>query len=191
MTDTDEIIISKIRAGDINLYTHIVDRYEAKIGRYIRRIVGTGDQSQDILQDVFIKVYININSFDVDKKFNSWIYRIAHNECVNFLKKKKSIGFSFFDLDTFLPAYNLNTDSSTKSQDLIFIEKENKEKIEKALQVLDLKYREVIVMSYFEDLDYKEISQALQIPISTVGVRIMRAKKQLQAILKDANIDTK
>ena len=191
MTDTDEIIISKIRVGDINLYTHIVDRYESKISRYVQRIVGAGDQSGDILQDVFIKVYININSFDVDKKFNSWIYRIAHNECVNFLKKKKSIGFSFFDLDTFLPAYNLNTDNSIKGQDLIFIEKENKEKIEKALQVLDLKYREVIVMSYFEDLDYKEISQALQIPISTVGVRIMRAKKQLQAILKDENSDTK
>ena len=191
MTDTDEIIISKIRVGDINLYTHIVDRYESKISRYVQRIVGAGDQSGDILQDVFIKVYININSFDVDKKFNSWIYRIAHNECVNFLKKKKSIGFSFFDLDTFLPSYNLNTDNSIKSQDLIFIEKENKEKIEKALQVLDLKYREVIVMSYFEDLDYKEISQALQIPISTVGVRIMRAKKQLQAILKDENSDTK
>ncbi len=178
----DEYIIKKIQNGDKDLYAVIIDRYNDKISRHVSRMLGAGDDATYIVQDVFIKTYINIQSFDTERKFNSWIYRIAHNECINFYKKKKPIYMSMFEFDTILPHYSNIKDPVTLS-----MEKEDKEKIAKVLSELDVKYREVIVLYYFEDLDYKEISLALSIPVSTVGVRILRARKILEKLLKNNN----
>ncbi len=178
----DEYIIKKIQSGDKDLYAVVIDRYNDKINRYVSRMTGAGDNATDIVQDVFIKAYINIQSFDTERKFNSWIYRIAHNECINHYKKKRPIYMSMFEFDTILPHFN-----NIKDPGALFVEKDDKERIEKVLDQVDMKYREVVVLYYFEDLDYKEISMALAIPISTVGVRMLRAKKILEKLLIDFN----
>jgi RNA polymerase sigma-70 factor (ECF subfamily) len=128
-----------------------------------------------VLQNVFVKVYTNLNSFDSDYKFNSWIYRIAHNESINYLKKNKKGSSSLVDIDTILPVLFAKETADSK-----YLSGESKDEIEKALKFLDSKYREIIVLSYFEDLEYKEISEVLQIPVSTVGVRLRRAKEKLK-----------
>lgn len=167
----------------IDSYSFLVERYEDKLLRYIKRFVYDQDDARDVLQDVFIKTYQNLKSFDHDYKFNSWIYRIAHNECVNYLKKNKKEGISFVDLDTVMPIL-----FAKESSDDLAISKENKAVIEKALDQLDIKYREVIVLNFFEDLSYEEISEVLRIPTSTVGVRIRRAKEKLKLYLdKNSN----
>lgn len=178
----DEYIIKQIQNGDKDLYAIIIDRYNDKISRYVSRMLGAGDEANDIVQDVFIKTYINIQRFDTERKFNSWIYKIAHNECINFYNKKKPIYMSMFEFDTMLPHYN-----NIKDPGVVYIEKEDRDRMEKILDKVDMKYREVIVLYYFEDLDYKEISLALSIPISTVGVRMLRAKKILEKLLGDFN----
>lgn len=179
MNTSDGEIIKQIQGGDNTKYADILDRYADKIERYVRRMVsGDEDVTKDIVQDTFIKAYININSFDIEKKFGPWVYRIAHNECVNYYKKKKNVHLSFFEFDTIFPG-----GSDVESQLDYVLRKENKSKIESVINQLDVKYKEVIVLNYFEDLDYKEIAIALGIPISTVGVRIMRAKKLLEKYL--------
>ena len=180
MNTSDAALIERVQKGDKFAFAQILDIYSDRIERYVRRMVGHNDVATDIVQDVFIKAYININSFDLDRKFGPWIYRIAHNECVNYFKKKKSLNLTFFQFDTILPSNN-----ELPEQVSDFINKENKSRIEKILNEIDIKYREVIVLNYFEDLDYKEISEALGIPVSTVGVRIMRAKKLLEKLLQN------
>ena len=85
---TDEEIVRITREEDKEVYTHLVRRYEDKLLRYIKRYIKNEDTSEDVLQTTFIKAYENLNGFDIKKKFSSWIYRIAHNEALNKLKKE-------------------------------------------------------------------------------------------------------
>lgn len=159
-------------------YALIVERYEDKLTRYIRKFIYDATDAEDVLQDVFIKAYQNLNSFNFDFKFNSWIYRITHNECVNYLKKNKKEGISFVDLDLVMP-----TLFAKESSDSLTLLKENQKDIEEALKKIDIKYREVLILNFFEDMSYEEISDILRIPTSTVGVRIKRAKDKLKQFL--------
>jgi len=177
---TDEEIVSLIQSGKVGLFAILINRYEIRIGRYARKFIFNNEDVKDVLQDIFIKAYTNIQSFDTKRKFSSWFYRIAHNELVNALKKKKRQTLSFFDLDTFFP-YDFSNNNIFDQK----IDKQNVEKIiDRCLDQLKPKYREPIILYYLEDLTYKEIADVMQIPISTVGIRIKRAKEIIKSILK-------
>ncbi|MEY2672004.1 MAG: hypothetical protein RL687_421 [Candidatus Parcubacteria bacterium] len=179
---TDEQIVLLVKAGDIESFRELVERYENKLKRYSRKFLFERSDTDDLVQDVFIKAYINIQSFDNSKMFSPWIYRIAHNEFVNALKKKLSTRIFSLDLDTFFPqpvARETADEFSEKEFTTSFLDKHLKE--------IDPKYREPMILYFFEDMDYKEISQVLEIPVSTVGVRIKRGKDKLKEILKANN----
>lgn len=179
----DQEIVTKILNGDKDAYGDLVSRYEQKIERYIKKFIWNIDDTRDVLQNIFIKAYTYLNSYDKDLSFSSWLYRIAHNESINFLKKHKRLGFSFGDIveiDTILP-----TLSAKEKADDNAIYRENKELLDKHLEKLDIKYREIIVLYFYEDLSYEEIADILQIPSSTVGVRLNRAKAKLKEFLKN------
>jgi RNA polymerase sigma-70 factor, ECF subfamily len=179
----DDELVALIISGEKNYYAALVTRYEDKLNRYIAKFIYDENSRLDLLQDIFLKVYQNLNSFNNDYKFNSWIYRIAHNECINSLRKKKIETTGLIDFDTILPSLFAN-----EQADDYALEKERKEEIEKVLNQLNFKYKEILVLSFFEDLNYNEISEVLHIPISTVGVRLRRAKIELKKILTKENI---
>lgn len=170
----DQEIIQMVLEGDKDSYGLIVNNYKDKLGRYINRFLSDTSDNQDVLQNTFIKAYQNLNSYNSAYSFNSWIYRIAHNESVNYLKKNKKAGISFVDFDTIAPSLF----AKEKADDLI-LDKEKKEEVENALKNLNVKYREILILNFFQDLSYEEISEILKIPISTVGTRIRRAKEML------------
>jgi RNA polymerase sigma-70 factor (ECF subfamily) len=173
---TDEEIVAKIIKGDKRLYGEILDRYEKKIYFYLRRLTGWDQLSiEDMVQDTFIKVYKNLASFDLKLKFSSWIYRIAHNVGVDFLKTQKKTA-NIDDLEEVLAS------KQTSVEDLAIAEVE-KDLLKNALKKMDWKYREVILLYYLEERSYEEISDILQIPVSTAGVLLMRAKKKLKELL--------
>ncbi|MDD2732256.1 MAG: RNA polymerase sigma factor [Candidatus Pacebacteria bacterium] len=174
----DEEIVKLVQSGKIEFFSLLVDRYENKIKRYGKNFISNKEDINDIIQEVFIKAYKNIQSFDVNRKFSSWLYRIAHNEMVNALRKKKFLPLMFFDLDILFPhsCYN-NIDNHIDQKDM-------KKMIDGCLDKLEPKYREPVALHYLEGLSYKEISDIMQIPISTVGVRIKRAKNTMKSILK-------
>lgn len=176
---TDEEIASLVQSGDIEAFGVLVKRYEDKMKRYARKFLNIAEDIEDIVQEVFIKAYVNIKSFDPKKKFSSWLYRIAHNEFVNALKKhKRRKVFSFFELDILLP-YSFVGDSNRDIE-----REEMRQMIDKCLNRLDFKYREPIILHYLEELNYKEIADVLRIPISTVGIRLKRGREKLKNILK-------
>lgn len=176
---SDEVIAREIQNGNDTLLGVIIDRYEKKLSRYIGKFTNDSDTINDLVQDVFIKSYTNIQSFDTKQKFSSWIYRIAHNESVNFLKKKKSLPFSWFSTDNLIP--------DIRSGEVIeetIMTSQTKEQIEQVLSQLPEHHREILVLYFFEELSYTEISDILRIPISSVGVKISRAKKILEPLLE-------
>jgi RNA polymerase sigma-70 factor, ECF subfamily len=172
---TDEQVAKLVQSGDVDVFAILVERFDKKMHRYARRFLFNKEDAEDLVQAVFIKSFTNIKSFDTERKFSSWIYRIAHNEFINALKKRKREPLSLFDFDTLLPhpIAKEKTDKDIK-------EVEMKELVEKCLEDLGIKYREPLVLYYLEELSYKEISEILRIPVATVGVRLRRAKKLVQ-----------
>ncbi|MDH5533835.1 MAG: RNA polymerase sigma factor [Candidatus Pacebacteria bacterium] len=173
---SDEALVELIIKDDQELFAEIVTRYQDKLERYITRLGSSKEQSQDIVQDTFIKSYKNLRSFNPKFKFSSWIYRIAHNEAVNLFKKEsKYQKFSFSDwLSEVLPSSSNVEEEVGNKIDL--------EQLKKKLDKLDLKYKEVLILYYLEEKKYAEISKILKIPTSTVGIRLKRAKKQFKKL---------
>jgi RNA polymerase sigma-70 factor (ECF subfamily) len=118
-----------------------------------------------------------MQSFDTTRVFSAWIYRIAHNEFINAIKKRGVEPLSFFDPDTLFPH-----PTTRETPESAMIQEETKQLIEKSLTKLRPKYREILVLYYLEELDYKTISDVLQIPVPTVGVRLKRAKDMLKEL---------
>ncbi len=171
---TDEELAQLTGSGDIIAFGFLVKRYERKLLRYGKRFLFNYENIEDAVQVVFIKVYQNINSFNASKKFSPWIYRIAHNHFINIIKKSKKEPMLFFDADVIFSFSNKN---NTLKEIVV---KEDKEEIEAYLQKINAKYREPIILYYFEDKNYKEIADILSIPISTVGIRLKRGREQIK-----------
>jgi len=183
MNKTDEEIALLVQKGDKEAFGVLIERYEKKIIRYGRKFLNNSADIEDLVQEVFIKTYININGFNTSKRFSPWIYRIAHNEFVNALKKKKSERLHFIDGDTVFP-HIASKERADKETD----ERELRELLDKGLDHLDNKYREPLLFFYMEGMSYKDIADILQIPVSTVGVRVNRGKTALQKIYKKLNL---
>jgi RNA polymerase sigma-70 factor (ECF subfamily) len=176
MEETDEQLASAVQGGATNSFGELVERYEAKLLRYARKFLLDPEDAQDIVQDIFIKAYENLQSFDASRRFSPWIYRIAHNEFVNALKKRESRRTVFtIDFDTLFPHLQ-----AADTADSAALERDTRETLEKHLGELDPKYREPLILYYLESMDYREIADILRIPVSTVGVRLARARAMLQ-----------
>lgn len=176
MSSSEKVIIDAVLAGDLKSFKKIVTTYQDKLIYYAQTIVGDYQQAQDVVQISFISVYKNLRSYNSKYKFSSWIYRIVHNNAVNSIKKNKSIlSLDFADwLAELIPGKtNLEEEAQTS---------QTKRMVKKCLDNLPLKYKEVLVLFYLQDTPYKDISDILKIPTSTVGTRIKRGKSLLKNI---------
>jgi RNA polymerase sigma-70 factor (ECF subfamily) len=168
-------------------YGLLVERYETKLTRYIRRLgVRTHEDQQDVLQDIFIKAYRNLNGFDTNLSFSSWIYRIAHNEAISWYRKisVRPEGHLIAESEDVLTLVT----SKEPDAEVTFDQGINAEMLNKALHAIDEKYRTVLVLRYFEHKEYEEISDILQIPVGSVGTLLHRGKKQLAAELDATHV---
>ena len=178
-TLTDEALV-KAAQKDLSLFRVIVERYEKKLKFYILRISNVSDlEAEELLQDIFLKVWKNLNGFDEGLKFSSWIYRIAHNETISTFRKKKSRGE---DLRT-----DLETELFENLPDDLDFTDEIDQKIEAnqvriILDLLPENYREVLVLRFIEDQSYEEIGDIIMKPSGTVATLISRAKAQFKEI---------
>ncbi|PLX28938.1 hypothetical protein C0581_00490 [Candidatus Parcubacteria bacterium] len=171
-TDGDLVILTLENQEN---FVHIIDRYNRQLLAYIKRISGLGyEDAEDVLQEVFVKIYYNLNGFNTKLKFSSWVYRITHNATMSELRKRKV-----------RPINYVETEDLVKIADELDISKEIEHKdlqneINNILGKLDKKYREVLVLKFLEEKDYNEISDILKKPVGTVGTLINRAKKQFK-----------
>ena len=175
---TDNELIDVVRGGQTEQYAKIIERYQGKLFAYLYRLIGNRDEAEDLLQDVFIKAYKNLRSYDSSRKFSSWIYRIAHNEAVNFIKRKSLKRFVSWE-DISSTKDKLESSSNEESADGAWIRKESIKEVDDAINKLPIKYKQVLLLRYFSDKSYDEIGEILGKPVNTVGTLINRAKKKL------------
>lgn len=173
---SDREIARLVQEGEEELFGIIIDRYEDKLIRYGWHFLNTKEDIEDIVQEVFIKIYKNIQSYNSKKKFSPWMYRIAHNEFVNKLDKKSRSPLHFFDPDEIFPHLLAREENSTDK----YAKKELAQTLKNCLKDLGPKYREAVILYYFEDLSYEEIAEIIRVPTATVGTRLRRAKKKLK-----------
>lgn len=171
---TDEQAVESIQKGKIDDYEKIVERYEGRLYGYIRNFTNQPrEEVDDLVEEVLIKAYENIQGFDVRKKFSSWIFRIAHNTSIDFFKKKKFKKESIDDREESLAA-------NEKLIEELEIDKEEKERVNKAVNGLELNYKEVVLLYFFENKSYEEIADILHTTTNNVGVLLNRAKLKLR-----------
>lgn len=184
---TDSELVEIVRNSDQERYGEIIERYQGKLFAYLFRLIGSRDEAQDILQDVFLKAYRNLQSYDTARKFSSWVYRIAHNEAVNFIKRRALKRFIPWE-DIAATKDKLEMMSFEEGADKAWLRKEIGKEVNEALDKMPFKYKQVLVLRYFSDKSYEEISEILGKPMNTVGTLISRAKQKLSEELKGQDL---
>jgi RNA polymerase sigma-70 factor (ECF subfamily) len=188
MTD-EELAGSSIKSEEAFLC--LIKRYEQPLFRYIRRITNVmEDEAEDLLQEIFIKVYRNLNGFDTTLKFSSWVYRIAHNEIISHYRKGRQSRLSIeLDADDNEVRAITGLLTDTLSAESRYLDKEKAKTVRTALEKLPSKYRNILVLRYFEELDYNEISDILEKPPGSVATLINRAKSKFKKIAKQYQLE--
>lgn len=181
---SDKELIAGIREGKKDCFDDLFSRYRNKLFFYLRHFVGGREEAEDLLQNVFVKAYEKLHTFDARRAFSSWIYRIAHNEAVNYIKRKnKKTMLSWEDIVS--TKDQLESSSPDRSPQEIWIRKEVRTEVRKALNKIPDKYREVLILRFYLDHSYEEIADIIGRPSNTVGTLLSRAKKQLVRALNE------
>ncbi len=171
---SDEQLVERVRLVDQELYAQVVKRYEDKLWRYVATILVDDAMVADIVQETFIKAYINLRGFDTRRKFSSWLYRIAHNEAVNILKKQRRKVAWDENVERLIYSHGAMEEEMSR--------RELMQAMQDSMQRLPLLYREPLALFYGEEKSYEDISDILRLPMGTVATRISRGKKLLRMI---------
>jgi len=182
---TDEELVALVLKNQEH-FAYLIKRYEVKLASYVRRISSfEKEEIEDVLQEVFIKTYKNLNDFDRGLKFSSWIYRITRNQVISNYRKKKARPQSITWKINEEVLNNMVSDFDVERKiDSEFL----KQNISEVLQRVDKKYREVLILKFLEEKDYKEISDIIQKPTGTVSSWINRAKKKFRKELEKQKV---
>lgn len=164
---------------EVDYFSCLYQRYEPALLRYVQRITGVNHAgAEDILQDAFIKIWRNLRAYNPKMKLSSWMYRIVHNEAVSTLRKQSSYGKSkTVDWAVAEPLLLRTLLSEVEGVDEGPV---SAAQLHLWINQLSRKYREVVLLRYFEELDYEAISDILEIPEGTVATRLNRARKALE-----------
>jgi RNA polymerase sigma factor, sigma-70 family len=170
-------MIKDILSGNSSAYAGVVTTYEKNIYTYLYRLCGSREDALDLTQDTFIKAYNSLGSFKLNMDFKPWLYRIAHNNFVNFIKSKKE----FTSLDEELPDVLTPED--------IVIGRDSLKSIDLFLKSLPHMYRAVFILRTIDDLSFKEIGSILKISEANGRMRYLRVRKMAEEMLKGGNSD--
>ena len=178
-------MVVEIMNGNQLAFAKLQKRYQRIIASLIRRMIKDEADVEDLTQETFIKAYRRISTFQQGFTFSSWLYKIASNNCIDFIRKKKlaaiSINQSYDSEDS---EKQFDIEDKTATPDALIVSKERKIKLEEAIAKLPEKYRVIIKLRHEDDLDYQQISEVLDIPLGTVKANLFRARKLLLTALQ-------
>lgn len=183
LSDEDLVVLT---LKDQDNFAYLIYRYQDKLFNYIRRLTNIRDEDiQDLLQDIFLKIYLNLNDFDNTLKFSSWVYAITHNQVISNHRKVQaraeghSIPLEDASANKIIAGFNIEKEIDTNYL---------KANVFKVLAALNKKYREVLILKFLEEKNYQEISDIIKKPIGTVGSMMNKAKKMFKEELSRQDI---
>lgn len=175
----DAQVVRQVLRGKRDMFNVLVERYQKPIYNFIYRFFGNRDLAQELSQETFLRCYQFLKSYDQGRKFSTWLYTVARNLCIDELKRRRSA--REVPLDDALPVVDARDAETADERDQrsACLRSEDDFRILEALQELPESSRTVLLLHYFQGLSYQEIGEALELPVSTVKIRIFRAKKTL------------
>lgn len=182
----DDKLVEAAVEGDEKAYARLMEKYQRALYFHVLKMVKDKEQVDDLVQESFVKAFDNLESYNTNYAFSTWLYRITTNHTIDYLRKKKLNTLSIDepvktkegDMEVQLPDDSFETDRE-------ILRKQRKQIIQKAIDDLPEKYRQVIEMRHMEEKSYQEISELLDLPLGTVKAHIFRAREMLYKSLKD------
>jgi RNA polymerase sigma-70 factor, ECF subfamily len=185
---SDEKLVELAVGENPNAFGEIVTRWERKIFALCYGILNREDEARDAAQETFIAAYRNLAKFRGDAKVSSWLHRIAVNQCLTTKRKNKSRSENYLDDETneherfFVAPSDLSPARKTEQNERLVL-------IRQAVKALPMDLKQVVIMKEFEEMTFQEISESLELPLSTVKSRLYTALKQLRMKLEKSPIE--
>jgi len=176
--------VRRVLAGDNSGFEVLQKKYNRIITSLIRRMIRNEEDVRDLTQDTFIKAYNAISSFQFGYSFSSWIYKIASNTCIDFLRKKRLTEVSLNQKTNSDEEYEIEIEDKDYMPDISLITDEKLNALRDAIEKLPDNYKEIIKLRHEKEMDYADIAETLDIPLGTVKAHLFRARKQLFTQLK-------
>lgn len=186
IVSTDSGLVDMVLAGDSYAFEHLFNRYgDALRLLYLKRTGGNADDTNDLIQEIFVKAFLKLSSYDRRYAFGQWIYTIARNTFIDFVRRHRDD----FSIDDNSRGDHIGQPvSQTPSPEEDVIRSQQRTLLEQQLQLMTPKYRKLIELRFYKDLSYEEISERLGLPLGTVKTQIHRARTQLCGLITKSGI---
>ncbi|WP_062049194.1 RNA polymerase sigma factor SigW [Bacillus sp. JCM 19034] len=181
MESTIKRLVGEVRKGDQQAFEEIVELYKDKVYQICYRMLGNVHEAQDVAQEAFLRAYTNIDRYDINRKFSTWLFRIATNVSIDRLRKKKP---DFYLQDEVKGTEGVTLESQLAADEELpedqVVTRELQDWVQHEINQLPVKYRTAIILKYIEDLSINEISEILDMPPATVKTRVHRGREALR-----------
>lgn len=182
----DDVLVKKAKGGDESAYKKLVNKYERALYFHILKMIKDREQVEDLVQETFVKAFDNLNTYSTNYAFSTWLYRIATNHTIDYLRKRKLKTLSIDEpMKTKDGEMEMQLPDESAGTDRTIIRKQRQKIVRNAIADLPEKYRKVIEMRHMEEKSYQEIADVLDLPLGTVKAHIFRARELLYKALKD------
>ncbi len=178
--DEDQVLIKRALRGDRKAFEELMRKYEKKIFSFVVRMVRNEDTAVDLTQDFFFKIYTVLDKYNFEYKFSTWAYRICYNLVIDHIRRNQAQVDSLDD-ESISPRDMLESENVSREDGFrTLARKETRDYVWSIVDRIPLKFRELILLRYIQELKYEEISDITDLPVGTVKNRIFKAKEILK-----------
>ncbi|MEI7981057.1 MAG: sigma-70 family RNA polymerase sigma factor [Bacteroidota bacterium] len=180
------LVQKALHAGDQQAYAELLSHYRDSLYFMMLKMTGNATDADDLTIEAFGKAFKNLQQYTIDFAFSTWLFKIAANNCIDFLRKNRPIQFAddYFGNEESGTGYPMNIPSGTPDPEEMIIEKQKIKLMREVVEKLKPHYRHLIELRYFKEWSYEEIATELDLPIGTVKAQLFRARDFLYQILR-------
>jgi len=179
----ERALIERCRRQDVEAFGKLVDAYQSRVFGFVRRMIPNPDEAADITQEVFIKAFQSFGRFDGRASVRTWLFRIAHNLCIDRVRKVQRSPSEVGLVDP-VEGEEIDVVDSRWEPERLALDDELMDVVEEAIRTMSEKLRSVLLLHDKEDMAYEEIAELLNLPVGTVKSRLFLARNHLQNVLR-------
>ena len=183
----DFLLVQKAREGDQKAYAELLGRYRDAIYFMLLKMVNNPSDAEDLTIEAFGKAFKNIGQYTPNFAFSTWLFKIATNNCIDFIRKKRAATISLDQSNDDPETTTVTIQSDTLDPEAHMINSQKVKLLREVVNKLKPRYRTLVELRYFKEYSYEEISQELELPIGTVKAQLFRARELLFNILKNTS----
>ena len=170
--ESDDAFVVRALAGESNAFVTLIDRYKRAVYSLAYRLLSNAADAEDAAQETFVRAYTRLNTYQPGSRFGSWLLSITSHWCIDFLRRRRAVSLDELDARPI-------ADSVSDHPEVLAMQSERRDEVQRWLNALPAPYRAVLVLRYWHDLSYAEISDRTGLPVSTIRMRLFRARQLL------------